>query len=156
MIPPIGFDTPPDLPAARQRNHSNIIITPTQDIDVYRVLDIHSSKDMQAAFITWDVDQLLKYDRPVRTSLARALIDMALRYQRQPMEVWVKCVEDPDFFDRWRDERATVVLDDLTNSPDNLADGEPLPRAEDAAPLPNAAPALPAATPSTFALPPTK
>jgi hypothetical protein len=128
MYPPIGFDTPPDLWAAKQRNPSDLVVM--KEIDVYRVLNIQTAKDMQAAMITWDADQLLKFERPVRTSLARALIDMALRYQRQPMGVWVKAVEDPDFFDRWRDERATVVLNDLTDSPDNLADGEPLPREE--------------------------
>lgn len=129
MYPPIGFDTPPDLWAAKRRNPSDLVVM--KEVDVYRVLNIQTAKDMQAAMITWDADQLLKFERPVRTSLARALIDMALRYQRQPMGVWVKAVEDPDFFDRWRDERATVVLNDLTDSPDNLADGEPLPRDEE-------------------------
>ena len=126
--PPIGFSLPPEMEAARVRNQSDIEILPTDHIDVYKIIHIDSAKALAHAFAVWDVDTLLDYDRGLRTSLCRALIDMAQRYQRAPQPTWVNMVENPDFFDKWRAELMTSLIEDDTDNPEAPGDSDPLPR----------------------------
>lgn len=130
IYPPIGFIEEPDLEAARLRNHSDIEILPEERIDVYKILRITNSKAMAYALAYWNVDVLLNYDRKLRNSLCRALIDMAQRYQREPDPTWVSMLENPDFYDQWRHERTTGIMEDDGQNPDLPADGIPLPRPE--------------------------
>lgn len=145
VYPPPGFVEAPDLEAARRRNQSELEIIPSEHIDVYKILHIDSAKAMAHAFAYWTVEALLEYDRGLRTSLCRALIDMAQRYQRPPDSTWVQMVENPSFFDQWRAERTTSILDDDTDNLEAPADGEELPRVApeespvEAAPAPAAA-----------------
>jgi hypothetical protein len=128
IYPPIGFIEEPDLEAARERNQSDLEILPEERIDVYKILHITTSKAMAYALAYWNVDVLLNYDRGLRNSLCRALIDMAQRYQREPDPTWVSMLEDPDFYDQWRHERTTAIMEDDGQHPDLPADGIPLPR----------------------------